>query len=73
MSYCGEPLNDREVRLMIKKIGTAFFELRSYTPIPLILLAVYFAQLSWILTIVGVLVLLIGELMRIWAVGYAGR
>ena len=57
---------------MIKKIGTTLFTLRSYTPIPLIFLAVYFAQLSWILSIVGVLVLLIGELMRIWAVGYAG-
>ena len=57
---------------MIKKIGTTLFTLRSYTPIPLIFLVVYFAQLSWILSIVGVLVLLIGELMRIWAVGYAG-
>ena len=57
---------------MIKKIGTILFKLRSYTPIPLILLAICFAQLSWILSIVGITVLLIGELMRIWAVGYAG-
>ena len=57
---------------MIKKIGASFFMLRSYTPIPFIMLAVYFAQLSWFLLTVGVLVLLVGELIRVWAVGYAG-
>jgi len=49
-----------------------FFKYRSYTPIPLILVLLYFAQpfppaIYW-----GFGLLLIGETIRIWAVRYAG-
>lgn len=49
-----------------------FFKYRSYTPIPLVLILLYFSNpfvpaIYW-----GILLLLIGESIRIWAVRYAG-
>jgi protein-S-isoprenylcysteine O-methyltransferase Ste14 len=49
-----------------------FFKYRSYTPIPLALLIIYFAQPSLPFISVGAICLLLGEAIRFWAVSYAG-
>ena len=54
------------------KFGNFFFKIRSYTPIPFILALLYFANPTWISGVVSIPFIIIGELLRIWAVGYAG-
>ena len=54
------------------KIGNFFFKIRSFTPIPFIFALLYFAKPMWHTIAVGVPFIVIGELLRIWAVGYAG-
>ena len=54
------------------KIGDFFFKIRSFTPIPFIFALLYFAKPTWHTVAVGVPFIVIGELLRIWAVGYAG-
>ena len=49
-----------------------FFQFRSFTPIPIALSIIYFAQPVLTLMIPGVGLLLIGEYIRIWAVSHAG-
>lgn len=49
-----------------------FFRYRSYTPIPLILLAVWGAKPSWVSLVGGFLLVLLGESVRFWGVAYAG-
>ena len=49
-----------------------FFQFRSFTPIPIALSIIYFAQPDLKLMIPGVGLLLIGEFIRIWAVSHAG-
>ncbi|MYC74648.1 isoprenylcysteine carboxylmethyltransferase family protein [Candidatus Poribacteria bacterium] len=56
----------------IKNIGNLFFKIRSFTPIPFILALLYFAEPVWYTVVMGVLFIAVGELLRIWAVGYAG-
>lgn len=48
------------------------FEARSYTPIPLLIAALILADPGPASFICGGLVALTGELIRLWAVGYAG-
>ena len=57
---------------VLNRLGNLFFSLRSYTPIPLILIAFIYHQFRLPLVIIGVLILIIGEVIRGWAVGYAG-
>ena len=54
------------------KIGNFFFKIRSFTPIPFIFALLYFAEPLWYTVMIGVLFIAMGELLRIWAVGYAG-
>ena len=54
------------------KIGNLFFKIRSFTPIPFILALIYFANPTILTTTIGLFLTLIGELLRIWTVGYAG-
>ena len=54
------------------KIGNLFFKIRSFTPIPFIFAMLYFAKPAWQMTTFGIVVLTLGECLRIWAVGYAG-
>ena len=49
-----------------------FFKYRSYTPIPIAILILYFALEDSPYYYLGFLMLLFGELIRIWAVSYAG-
>ena len=58
--------------MISSKIGNFFFKIRSFTPIPFIFALLYFAEPLWHTVVIGVLFIAIGELLRIWAVGYAG-
>jgi len=49
-----------------------FFSNRSYTPIPLALLIIYFSQPLWHQSLLGLIILLVGESIRLNAVRYAG-
>ena len=54
------------------KLGNFFFKIRSFTPIPFIIALLYFANPTRLSVPIGILFITIGELLRIWAVGYAG-
>lgn len=49
-----------------------FFKYRSYTPIPLIVLALILANTTIVSFIAGLLVTVLGESMRLWSVRYSG-
>ncbi len=53
-------------------IRNFFFKYRSFTPIPIGLMIIYFARPSSAYLPAGIALLLCGELIRIWAVSYAG-
>ena len=53
-------------------IRNFFFKYRSYTPIPIGLMIVFFARPSSTYLIFGTTLLFIGESIRMWAVSYAG-
>lgn len=54
------------------RVGQLFFRLRSLTPIPFILILIYFSHSTPISIAIGLPLLLFGEWVRVWAVGYAG-
>lgn len=54
------------------EIGEKLFQLRDYTPIPLILLALFFAEPTPFSACLGTLVVVAGELFRIYAVAFIG-
>lgn len=54
------------------KIGNFFFKVRSYTPIPIIFIMFYFANPTWYSVSIGSFFIVLGECLRMWAVGYAG-
>jgi protein-S-isoprenylcysteine O-methyltransferase Ste14 len=56
----------------MKLLRQKLFTLRSYTPIPFLLVMIIFAQPTVISMMVGVLLVVLGELMRFWGVAYAG-
>ena len=49
-----------------------FFKSRSYTPIPIIVLVLIFAETTWQSFIGGLGLVLLGEGVRFWGVAYAG-
>ena len=49
-----------------------FFRNRSFTPIPIALMIIYFAGANNSFRIFGFVLLLLGETIRIWAVSHAG-
>ncbi|RKU21653.1 hypothetical protein C6499_21905 [Candidatus Poribacteria bacterium] len=59
-------------KMRSSKIGNFFFKIRSFTPIPFIFALLYFAEPAWHALAIGVPFIVVGELLRIWAVGYAG-
>lgn len=58
--------------MISQKFGNFFFRIRSFTPIPFILALLYFARPTLLSAAVSILFITAGELLRIWAVGYAG-
>lgn len=57
---------------MLKNIGKFLFKNRSYTPLPWIFLMILFMSPTLKSIIIGGILILIGELLRLWAVSYAG-
>lgn len=49
-----------------------FFSYRSYTPIPIVILLVYFSSPSRLFVIFGIVLVFLGECIRIKSVQYAG-
>ena len=49
-----------------------FFKNRSYTPIPLVIILLYFSKPYQPVIYFGLVLLLLGETIRIWAVRFAG-
>ncbi|MFW7380967.1 MAG: methyltransferase family protein [Oligoflexus sp.] len=60
---------DREQKV---RIGEWFFRYRDYTPIPLIILLLIIGDPSVFSSTLGLLVIVIGELFRIYSVGFIG-
>ncbi len=58
--------------ITMKTLGRFLFRIRSYTPIPLIILLIIYARPSLFSFIIGFLIVVTGELLRIRAVGYVG-
>jgi len=56
----------------LKNLGKIFFKYRSYTPLPFVFIMLFFINPSVTSIIGGFLVALLGELIRIWAVSFAG-
>lgn len=54
------------------KLGEFLFKTRGYTPIPFLLIALIFASPEPYLVIIGFIMIILGEFMRIWGVSYAG-
>jgi protein-S-isoprenylcysteine O-methyltransferase Ste14 len=55
-----------------QKFAQIIFKNRSYTPIPFLILMVFFEQATIWSLIVGFLISLIGEAIRLWGVSWAG-
>ena len=53
-------------------IGRLLFRLRSLTAIPFIFILIYFARPTFTSALIGAIPLILGEFLRLWAVGYAG-
>jgi len=57
---------------MKKKLGTFFFKTRSYTPVPFLFLFIFFSAPTPATLAVGAALMMTGEIIRFWGVGYAG-
>ena len=53
-------------------IGRLLFRLRSLTALPFILVVIYFSRPTFTSALIGAVPLILGEFLRLWAVGYAG-
>jgi hypothetical protein len=56
----------------VKSLRNKLFSLRSYTPIPFLLVMIIFAQPSALTMAAGFIIAAAGEYMRFWGVAYAG-
>lgn len=56
----------------MSKLATKFFKYRSYTPIPFLILMLVFENANYTSLIIGFLIALSGELIRLWGVSWAG-
>lgn len=53
-------------------LGQFFFKYRSYTPLPFLIPLFLFGRPTLLTMIIGFIISASGELIRLWAVGYAG-
>lgn len=56
----------------MKELGLYLFKYRSYIPIPFVIVMLIFMKPTLSSIIIGLMIALTGELIRIWAVSYAG-
>ena len=52
--------------------SSTLFSMRSYTPLPFLVLMIIFAQPTPLSMAIGAIVVVAGEMMRFWGVAYAG-
>lgn len=52
--------------------SSRLFSMRSYTPLPFLLLMIMFAEPTPLTMALGAMVVVIGEMVRFWGVAYAG-
>ena len=57
----------------MKNLGFIFFKYRSYIPLPILLLMLLFFDGNKNSFIIGIIILGIGELIRLWGISYAGE
>lgn len=57
---------------MSKSLSSWFFRYRSYTPIPFVIVMIIFENANIWSLIFGFIVVMIGELIRLWGVSWAG-
>jgi len=65
-------LGFKKLTFDMKNLGRYFFRIRSFTPIPLIIILIIFARPSLFSFSIGFIILILGESLRFMAVGYAG-
>jgi protein-S-isoprenylcysteine O-methyltransferase Ste14 len=53
-------------------LGQFLFKYRSYTPLPFIIPLFLFARPTILTMLIGIIFVIIGEIIRLWAVSYAG-
>jgi protein-S-isoprenylcysteine O-methyltransferase Ste14 len=56
----------------MKDLGKLFYKYRSYTPLPFVFVMLLFVDSNITILIIGFIIAMIGESIRIWAVGYFG-
>ncbi len=56
----------------MRELGRIFFKYRSYIPVPFVLMMLILMRPTLISIILGFIIALSGELIRIWAVSFAG-
>jgi protein-S-isoprenylcysteine O-methyltransferase Ste14 len=56
----------------MKNFAIKIFKYRSYTPIPFVILMVFFQNANIVSIVVGFAIALLGEFFRLWGVSYAG-
>ena len=56
----------------MKTLGKIFYKYRSYTPLPFVFVMLLFVDSNATSMIIGFIIVMIGESIRIWAVGYFG-
>lgn len=56
----------------MRELGKYFFKYRSYIPVPFVLVMLIFMKPTILSIIIGFLIAVCGELIRIWSVGFAG-
>lgn len=56
----------------MKSFREKIFSLRSYTPIPFLLVMIIFAQPTTVTMIIGFMIVMSGELVRFWGIAYVG-
>lgn len=56
----------------IKKIGKFLFDYRSYTPLPFIFLMILFMKPTLLSIIIGIIIVIGGEIIRVLSVSFAG-
>ena len=49
-----------------------FFVYRSYTPVPIVMALLYFSDITILYFSIGLILIFLGEILRIYAVSYAG-
>lgn len=56
----------------MKQLGKILFKYRSYTPLPFVFCMILFMEPTFYSIVTGICVVLLGEAIRVWSVGYAG-